>query len=324
LLIEKYNLDSWKNLNTEVAKILNLKSIEVQVYLGLHHALKEISLGLSHLFMHKISIGVVSGCNYFIDQISKDFSKLGYKVQATTGDSLKDPKAWAESLSKDTLLVMFAEDHPITGEIFDTSELRKILAAKKIFLLSVSNRLQFYQPLPEKIDSYEVKIWSAGVGRAVALLGERIKISAPLASHFNWEEFNPQTFDIPTEMRQGEKALVTSFENNNFSNCRVFFKSNENRLSGRIFDRAVLIWQDMDGAALIDTINEASESSCGSLFTTSLCHWPSPKLVEWMRGNPLSEEEFRGTVVFSAELLRLPNIVEIINRAREKVLSLQG
>ena len=320
MLIEKYNLDSWKELNSEIASLLKLNALEVQAYLGIHHALKEISIGLSQLFMHKMSIGVVAGCDYFIDLNSKDFSKLGYKVQSTAPATLKDPAAWVESLSKDTLLVMYAEDHPITGEIFETSALKNILAAKKIFSIGVSHRSQFYLPLPEKIDSFEVQVWSAGVGRSVALLGERVKISAPVAAHLNWEEFKAGSFELPVSQRSEDQAVVSAFEKNSFANGDVFFKLNEKR----VYDRAVIVWRDLDAAALVEMLNADLKLSQGSLFTTSLCHWSSPKLIDWMRGNPLNEEDLRGLMIFTLEFLRLPKVVEHIKAAREKVLSLQG
>ncbi len=319
LLIEKYNIDSWKNLNSEIASTLKLDKFEIQSYLGLHHAIKEITTGLSHLFMHKMSIGVVAGCDYFVDQVAKDFSRLGYKIQTLTTTSLKEPKQGLEGLAKDTLLVMYAEDHPLTGEIFDTSELRKTLAIKKIFSVGISHRLQFYQPMPEKLESHEVKIWSSGVGRAIALLGDRIKINVPITSNLNWQEFSRESFCLPTTSEKEDKALVDNFEKNS-PNSSAFFKLNENR----IFDRAIVVWPDIDAAALVAVLEVELNLKPGTIFTTSLCHWPNPKLVEWMRGNPLSDAELRGMAIFNLNFLRTPDVIAQIKLAREKILKLQG
>lgn len=320
LLVDKYNLDSWKNLNSKIAKSLKLESTEVLSFLGTHHALKEISTGLSHLFMHKMAIGVVTGCDYFVDQVSKDFSKLGYKIQSTSASTLKDPKAWVESLSKETLLVLFAEDHPITGEKFETTELRSLLSAKKIFSVGISHRRQFYIALPTKVESYEVKVWSAGSGRAVALLGDRAKLLTPISAHINWDEYSFDSFELPINERKEDKAAVEKFENSGFVNCAPFFKAAQ----ARLYDRAVLVWTDLDASALIDRLKLNLKFSEGSVVTTSPCHWPSPRLVEWMRGNPLSEAEQRGMVVFGLEFLKLEKSVSQINLAREEVLKLQG
>ncbi|HRO67856.1 MAG TPA: hypothetical protein PL182_09860, partial [Pseudobdellovibrionaceae bacterium] len=136
-----YPVENWDRTNTALEEAWGKQEGNtVQAHRGLSAGLHEIVLGFAQIYSHKRAIAVVKGNSWAVDFIVPWFLKEAYSVQSITVEELeKDPEAWVKSLKKDTAFVLFAEDHPLTGEAWNWNRFDKLLNENKHFSIRVSH-----------------------------------------------------------------------------------------------------------------------------------------------------------------------------------------
>src|SRR5437868_6339989 len=142
-------LEEWEKLNDQLKIQFSLPAENsVKIYKGMAHAVFETAQGTAQFLSHKRSLGVVKGQTPYFDSLLPYFYKEVFGVQAISHLALTDPEVWVNSLKKDTIFVLLAEDHPVTGELYNYDRLDELLNEKKIFSFRISHFRHFYEKVP--------------------------------------------------------------------------------------------------------------------------------------------------------------------------------
>lgn len=289
----------------------------LRVHAGLEPGALELALGLAQIYSHKRAIAVVKGNSPAFEQVIPWFQKEAYQVQATTWSALTAaPEAmaqWVEGLKKETAFVMAADDHPVTGELFDVDALEALLAPKRIFLIRASHSAHLFRRKP--VSPYTARVGSIDAGFAVSLSGGRLRVP-PLFSHrLPWESADLvarwTSRASRTEDRGAVEAIEAAFPEESF------FRG----VAARLHDRAVLTFADVSGEAL--AARAAKSASGAEVDTANLCRWNSTRLLKSWWENPPAEDVVRGLVVISPEACRRKDFAKDLRAAYEELKRLQ-
>lgn len=299
MLIDVARPELWEDLNDLLKVKLSIPNkVSTRAYRGLNHAAFEVAQGTSHFMAHKKSIAVIQGQTPVFEHILPYYYKEAYQVQAVTREKIISIPEWVESLNKDTLFVLLAEDHPVTGEIFPgVDELDRCLNEKRITVIRISHALHYFDNL--EIQPYTVRLCSYGSDHAIAYCGERFR-SPPLAAHgmaWDAEKFVAE-IEHQKNIQKQESAVVEKFESQ-FPQEQRFFQNS----SARIFDRAICVFPDVSGEAVVDNLKTKIQFQNDDVVTTNLCYWKSAKTFKaWWKPCP-TDNELRGMIIISARLL---------------------
>lgn len=315
--------EHWDRLNDRLKQDLRLGDDEhARVHAGLGTAVFEAAIGLAQIFSHKRAIAVLKGNSPVFESVLPWFLKEAYQVQSgilpdlLAGDGLT---AWRQGLKKETVFVLWSEDHPVTGETWDADAFDAALNEAKIYSLRVSHA-SFLGPR-ESIRPYSVRLCSVAPNLCVAITGARFKVPPMVAQLQTW---NPAKVLQRLHDRMAEPVsdfLVEDFEKH-FPDQAYFKKSQR-----RFHDRAVLVFPDVSGEALVRVLAEKLKLGTepwAQMDTTNLCRWETVRLYKgWWLPAP-SEEVLRGMVSFSPRLLERKEFVKEVQEAHQQVLSLQS
>lgn len=311
--------ETWEALNSS-AKILLNPSEEnlLKCYVGAAAAAFEIVLSTAQFYSHKRSIALIPGKTPFFQGVLPYFYKEGYEVQAAPENL--NVQEWADSLKKDTCLVMIPEDHPITGQIFAIEELEKILNDKKIFCVMLSHHKHLFNaqnPLP-----YSVRIQVYGPQSAIAVCGSKFKSPNLLSQYIYWDEraFMDQVKSVISEAKENQ-ALVESFETHLPGGFLPFFKDKNIR---RSYDRVVIYSEKLGGESVqqflasklgLDIKSPGFESQ---VETTHLCRWGGTHAnYDWW-GNRPKDDILRGLLILNTEILKNNSLLEFLATADQE------
>lgn len=314
--------ESWELLNTSVKELLNIDAeYSIKSYLGASRAVFEVVLATAQFYSHKRSIAVLPGRTPHFLSVLPYFYKEGYEVQTAPKDF--NAKEWVDSLKKDTCLVMIAEDHAITAETSETNEIEEIerlLNEKKIFCVILSHHKHLYHSqMPQ---GYSVRIHSYAAQTAVAICGSKFKAPNLISQHTYWDE--PLFMKELVNVRKcaGEnKSLIQDFESKLPAGYKALFSGN---FASRVFDRALIYSEEVGGESLQQFI--ATKLSTPVLApgfelgieTTHLCRWGGTiASFDWWQDRP-HEDILRGLLLLSTELIKRPNIQEVLSAAMQE------
>jgi hypothetical protein len=320
--------DAMRDLKSRVAarisEKLGGKICEFRVQPSLTFALNEVTRGLARLFPHRRSIAYIQGCGPYFEPLMKFFSAEGFSQQALAFGDLKKLD-WIETLKKDTLFVLLADDDPLTGQLFETAEIRQALEAKKIFSIVSSHAVHVYRATWE-LSPYSVRVLSGGGQFALSLLGERSqKIEPLLFGPADWAVGLLEKVEPFFDFRKEDQAAILDFESAGPGGGSAFFSST----TPRLFDRAAIYWKDMDGEALVHELALDLKVSLvipgqeSRLETASLCRWKGIRTLQWLAEQGVDAETARGLVLIAKELIT-PNLPRQIETVRERVLRMQN
>ncbi len=314
--------ESWENLNHEVKKTLALPDgTEARVYTGLSSAIYEIAMGTAQFYSHKRSLGFVPGRTPHYQGLLPYLYKEGYILQnwEQVADAPLTEKDWADSLKKDTNLVISCEDHPVTGELYEIDGLDQILNEKKIFHLRISHQAH----LTRKIDvlPYTARICSYNPQAAVAQMGVKFKSPPLMAPGLYWEPstFLSQVSKVRESAAEDMKA-VKGFEASLPEGFQVLFQEDK-KAEQRLFDRSLIYCEDMGGEALqqflATQLNFRLEKPGWEerIETTHLCRWGGTRNYEsWWTPRP-ADSVLRGLVVLGLEVIKHPEISVVLAKS---------
>lgn len=323
--------DTWYAANEqarEYLKIADDPNISVQVYLGVRHALWEVTQALANTFSHRRTIGYTPFSGPEGEFVALQFAKEGFTVKGLSLDEFNNPKPWLETASKQMLCLLSAYDDPATGELYQSAAHSSAMKDQRIFRILISHAYHLNQPL-EKVGPYDVQIISIRPDLALVVLGERAKLSPPVAANLEWGDlkladvFKTRSVD---EESSAKKALA-EFHKLLPKGVAEYYSSQDS-----LHDRALLLVQNVEGLSFITALARelnlqlSEPGSVGELETLSVCRWQDPRQFEWLAAKGLSIEKLRGTVVISSELIArvgAANLAKKIELVHSKLLSEQ-
>lgn len=316
-------LEEWERLNDQLKVHFDLASENTaKIYKGMAHAVFEIGQGTAQFLSHKRSLGVVKGQTPYFDSLLPYFYKEVYGVQAVSHLALTDPEAWVNGLKKDTIFVLLAEDHPVTGELYNYERLDELLNEKKIFSFRISHFRHQYEKAP--LRPYSVRICYLNNDLAVALCGERYKTPALMAPQMSWNPSQVIETVRKIHVSPQDKGLVENFEKS-FADVAVPWFSAP---ASRLYDRVLLKFPEVSAEALLqrlfDHLQVDSSKYYETLDTTNLCRWQHFKtFAGWWEPKP-STEDLASLLVIDSGWLVTKDFAKILKTTYEEIKAEQS
>lgn len=319
----------WEQLNDQLDQWLSQQRQWAPGYssyfgLGARLTLFENTLALAHQFSHKRQVSIIKGFSPSLEHLQGYFLKEGFQVQYVAFENLD---SFVAGLKKETSFVVWAEDHPVTGERRSwSSDLVKALDTAKVFsvVLSHFQHLEFTR----EPSSFEIRVGSLSLQHSLVLRGSRAKALPVLfAAQVAWQGVSFQDLMQPVQTFTQDQNLVMNFESK-LPSAFVPFFPNEIK-NDRSFDRAVIFSSTIHGEFFIRTLAQkltekvgtrllASPGNLTGLETTNLCRWGGITLYRhWWD----CEKDLAGVVAIGVEELRLPQFHKAFLLAVEECLS---
>lgn len=326
MLIDIVRPEAWDELNDEVRTVLALTpKLKARVFSGLGQAVFEIAQGTAQFMAHKKAIGVIRGQTPVFESLLPYYYKETYEVNSISHLALTNVKEWVDNLKKDTNFVLFADDHPVTGEVYPwVDELDKLLNEKRIYSLRVSHSKHFHDK--EELRPYTVRICSFAPDLAIAVLGERFRSPSLAAFTQAWNKDHViRRLQECLQKQPANQDLVQSFESHIQKSIPLYFAKNESRLH----DRSVLVLPDASAEAvsqvLFKKLNWTSEQGWGQMESTNQCHWSSgmKTFKAWWEPSP-SLENLRGLLVIGVAALQTKDFANLLISSYEEVKQMQS
>jgi hypothetical protein len=326
MLIDVAHPDKWDELNDELRSFLNLSAkVRARAFYGISQAVFEISQSTAHFMSHKKAMGVVKGQTPLFESLLPYYYKETYKVQVASFQDLLNPTEWVQQLEKDTCFVLLSEDHPVTGETYPfVEELDKLLNEKRIFVFRVSHHRHFYEGI--ELKPYTVRLCSYGAQAAVALLGERFRSPSLSTQGLNWDkEAFIKSLIEARDGRAQNRLEVEKFEKQITAPARAWFSANN---ENRIYDRAVAVFNDVNGEALAQKVFEKLgipvQEGWRQMDTPNQCHWNAVRMFKtWWQPEPTTED-LRGMMIISLSLLETKDFAKTLISSYEEIKALQS
>lgn len=300
--------DTWYEANEKARDFLGVPddpNVSVQVFLGARHALWEVTQALAHTFAHRRTIGYSPFSGPESEFVALQFAKEGYTVKGLTQEEFNNPKPWLESSGKQMLCVLSAYDDPATGELYQTDAHVSAMKDQRIFRVMISHSYHEYFEVG-KVGSYDIQIISLAPDFAIAVLGERGKMTPPVPSNLVWKDFSLPKFSKKSfaEVESAKKSLAELH--------KLLPKGTASYYSSQdsLHDRAVILLPDVEGLSFITALASslglkvAEPGAPSELETLSLCRWQDPRQLEWLASKGLSVDKLRGSVIISADLVQ--------------------
>lgn len=266
-------------------------------------ALNEGVRGLARLFPHKKALAVVKGSGPWFDPLVVFMATEGYQIQEIPFAETQSGSTWISTLNKDCLMVLHGVDDPITSRILEKPDWLNALQEKKIFSVAVSNAHHHGRP-PQGILSHQLRILSGGNDGALLVVGDRASRIESLVvgirpSRRSDLEFLRTIFAESVVYRE----KIETFEKKGWGGSQTILVSGDER----VWDRAVLYWNDLDGSAVIDTLATKLKWTLSDpgeeprLESVSLCRWGGLSGTKWLREQGYTPEQLRGLVIISGK-----------------------
>lgn len=310
--------EQWDRVNADLEAVWGrTPGQKLQAYGNLARGLFETLLGLAQIYSHKKTIAVVKGNSWSVELMIPYFLREAYSVQALTLEQVRShPEETVKGLSKDTVFVLFAEDHPLTAETWAWQLFDQALNASKIFSIRVSH--QTYISDRVAVLPYSGRFCSIAENLSLCLTGDRFRGVSDLAPYQAWDTIlQRELLENRLKERADEKAVL---------NFESYFPAHQLIPAGhpRYFDRALLSFPDIGGEALVDHLWTTTGLGRGQIISFHRCHWSSLKIYRtWWRPAP-SEEIMRGGMAFSIEALQRKDFANDVLRAYENLRGQQS
>lgn len=292
---------------------------QARAYPNCVHALLETAIGYFQTFSMKKKFYYFKELDPHFELAVTALSKLGFEGKALSLEQFSKDFAWTESLDRESGIVFWSEDHPMTGEIYDTSELLKKVAEKNTFRIRLSHNKHLFEDLNPTAERNEIRILQMPPhyidGCAVAIMGERGRLGAVTAealSPTSFEKIDALAKEI-TEQRvfcapktsSTLAAKIKEFESTKIEHLHFFFADKPH--AQRVFDRLVFYFDNIDGQAflsfLAQELGDPLKESDPRFETTSLSRWGGLRTMKWLEAQGLNPNAVRGLCVIDSSLL---------------------
>lgn len=316
-------LEEWEKLNDRLRIQFSLPpENSARIYKGLAHAVFETAQGTAQFLSHKRSLGVVKGQTPYFDSLLPYFYKEVFGVQAISHLALLNPEAWVDGLKKDTTFVLWAEDHPVTGELYNYDRLDELLNEKKIYSFRISHFQHFYEQA--SLRPYSVRLCYLNNDYAVALCGERYKTPPLMAPQMNWNPLQCLDMIQKIYVSPQDQKLIESFEESFSEISKPWFT----RSTPRLFDRVLLKFPEVSGEALLQRLYDHLQVDPSKYYetmdTTNLCRWHHFKTFSgWWEPKP-STEDLESLLVIDSGWLVTKDFAKILKTTYEEIKAEQS
>jgi hypothetical protein len=326
--------DRFQEFNEKLAQVLNLNSAPItpgvptetlRAYPDLSTGLNEIARGLVRMYPHKRKFAYLRGAGLNFDPIVQSLSVEGILSEPLDVKDISPSVDWLAKLSKDCLMFLDVIDDPMTGEVFELEKIRADLVTKRIFTLTVSHNFHLCRELPP-IHQYGAYFMNVSDHISVARLGAKCsKLPPMIAGLSEWvRALKLDQLDLYKKISEDQKK-IEAFEKKGVEGAKPFFAHGKSRL----FDRAAILFDDVDGEAIITELAEKLKIKLDPpgqekrLETTSGCRWGGFEFFKFYESQGLSQDSLRGLVLISLELLN-PELEKYLAEAHQKILKLQN
>ncbi|MEQ1723769.1 MAG: hypothetical protein ABL930_11375 [Pseudobdellovibrio sp.] len=259
----------------------------MRVYQNLEMALYDITSAQLQFMSHKNFVGIVkNGCS-FLETLNKNWLKQSYNIQAK--DHRQQWLEYIETLNADTNLVVWSSENEITGEVLVSDELcaeiHEKLSKKRIFSIQITHRLE--KEKIEKLPAYAIIVLRNSIfadGPVVVLSTDKYKAPSLIGEYQNFESNSK----IDTYLQSAQK--IQNISSDNFENS---YFSKFSGVCLRLNDRVVLLFEDINAAAIKEDLN-LSDEEC--FCTAQMPFWVLDLFKLWW---PEAENEnlLRGLMV---------------------------
>ncbi|WP_246845114.1 hypothetical protein [Bdellovibrio sp. NC01] len=297
---------------------------KVRVYRGIAQGVYEITQGTAHFLAHKRAIGVIKGQTPVFEHLLPYYYKETYEVAVRSHSQITDVKEWVESLKKETCFVMFAEDHPVTGEVYPfVEELDRLLNEKRIHSVRVSHARHFSEKV--EVRPYTVRLCSYSADLAVAVTGERFRSPTMMVESMAWDKAAIlRDLENSIKSKSVDRDLVEAFETEISSAAQLVFKKD----AVRIYDRAACYFQDASAEAVAELLFKklgiSTEQGWEKMSSTNMCYWSGIKMFKhWWEPEP-SHEMLRGLLIISVDLLKTKDFAKTLISSYEEIKQQQS
>lgn len=323
--IDLVRQEEWEELNEALHSELNISAKNrVRAYRGLAEALYEVAQGTAQFMTHKKSVAFVSGQTPLAALILPYYYKETYDVRLIPSEDLqRSEEALTEfvgSLKADTAFVLVSEDHPVTGRRFPfVDRLNELLNAKRILTIRISHFAHHYDV--QEVLPYSVRLCSWGTHQSIAILGERFR-SPALFSHgvrWNKEGYLLKVRETLKGLEPESKNLILNFESQATRwGADAYYHENDSR----VFDRAVLVFPNLNSQYLSQLLEEALPNQ--KILSSSLCALNMTlSAMQWWQPQP-SVDELRGMLLFSPTALKNPELARVLEESVKQIRAEQS
>jgi hypothetical protein len=309
--------EKWEGLSEDLKALVPVETLEnhtfsLRPFRGLAHAVFEIIFGNALYFDHKKNAGIVKGNTYAFTGVLPFLYKNSYEIQSIPYQEMSEPTAWVESLKKDTNFVLFAEDHPVSGELYEWRKLDQLLNEKKIFSIRVSHHSWLAQTT--QLGPFSVRICSVSSDYAFAAGGSRFKAPPLISPKMNWQprDFLAQFEQTKAAFMENQKTVL-DFEGKLPQGWQPYLQKTQKRL----FDRAIIYNEKYNGEAIQKAIlRELGEAgSHVGVESLSFRRWQGLENFEdWWQPTP-SLEQIRGLLTIDVRLLKTMDFPMALKKA---------
>ncbi|QDK38863.1 hypothetical protein DOE51_15350 [Bdellovibrio sp. NC01] len=325
MLIDVLRPEAWDEVNDAVKNYLGIEpKNKVRVYRGIAQGVYEITQGTAHFLAHKRAIGVIKGQTPVFEHLLPYYYKETYEVAVRSHSQITDVKEWVESLKKETCFVMFAEDHPVTGEVYPfVEELDRLLNEKRIHSVRVSHARHFSEKV--EVRPYTVRLCSYSADLAVAVTGERFRSPTMMVESMAWDKAAIlRDLENSIKSKSVDRDLVEAFETEISSAAQLVFKKD----AVRIYDRAACYFQDASAEAVAELLFKklgiSTEQGWEKMSSTNMCYWSGIKMFKhWWEPEP-SHEMLRGLLIISVDLLKTKDFAKTLISSYEEIKQQQS
>lgn len=316
-------LEEWEKLNDQLKIQFSLPAENTaKIYKGMAHAVFEIAQGTAQFLSHKRSLGVVKGQTPYFDSLLPYFYKEVFAVQSISHLALSDPEAWVNGLKKDTVFVLFSEDHPVTGELYSYDHLDELLNEKKIYSFRISHFRHFYEKV--SLRPYSVRMCYLNNDFTVAFCGERYKTSPLMAPQMSWSSSECLDAIHKIHFSPQNQNSVESFEQSFSEIAKPWFT----KPTPRLFERALLRFPEVNGEALLQRLFDHLQVDPSKYYktmdTTNLCRWHHFKTFSgWWEPKP-STEDLESLLIIDSDWLASKDFAKLVKTTYEEIKAEQS
>ncbi len=304
----------WAQANQSVAQYIT-GDIEPRLFQNMSAAVVETVFGLSQLYPLKKKVFFIKNANPLFDAAVMPLAKMGYLVTGLELSVLDDPTAFAGIVDRECLLILYSLDDPILGRAYPVEKLEAALKEKVIVQVRLSHNAHFFSSdgaladgdLINSIPRLAAHIYTLQPEGALALCGVRARFGVLVADQL--APPSERNFSWLKTPRQNAKQKILDFEKRKVAGAQPVFETALLRDGGRVYDRAVVTWPDLDGHAVITrlagrlNITLAEPGRENRLECTSLSRWGGVRTMDFLKTQGLSPEAIRGLVMIDADLL---------------------
>lgn len=280
----------------------------VQAYMGMPHALYEATQGVARLYSHRKTVAVVPPVEPVVESVLIAFSEEGYTLKYLTEEEATDATgAWLEPIGNELVFVIWSNDDPVTGRLYERESLNEALKDKRVFRISLNHSPAFIPQVLTRPAPFETRLLSVRENLALVLAGERFRVRPIIASQLPWEHDISGLRLHAVEAAEVErlKKNVIEFEAKLPNGFKPYFSAADKR----IYDRAVFYCECLDGSALIELLADSTGRKLGPAGSQNVfealspCRWNDPRLLDWLLKRGEKEDVIRGLVLIDAAVI---------------------